>query len=67
MEDIKYAEKEYKVTIAAWCTDAADDAKKMCKDLVKQMPWIISLHCSTHQVNLVIWYNITKRTCECML
>ncbi|KIM58793.1 hypothetical protein SCLCIDRAFT_39747, partial [Scleroderma citrinum Foug A] len=29
MEDIKYAEKEYEVTIAAWCTDAAGDAKKM--------------------------------------
>ncbi|KIM50360.1 hypothetical protein SCLCIDRAFT_34376 [Scleroderma citrinum Foug A] len=54
MEDIKYAEKEYEVTIAAWCTDAVGDAKKMRKDLVKQMPWIISLNCSAHQVNLVV-------------
>jgi len=54
MADIKYAEKEYEVTIAAWCTDAAGDAKKMRKDLVKQMPWIISLDCAAHQVNLVV-------------
>jgi len=54
MEDIKYAEKEYEVTIAAWCTNAAGDAKKMRKDLVKKMPWIISLDCTAHQVNLVV-------------
>lgn len=29
IEDIKYAEQEYDVTIVAWCTDAAGDAKKM--------------------------------------
>ena len=54
IEDIKYAEQEYHVTIIAWCTDAAGDAKKMRKDLIKQMPWLISLDCSAHQVNLVV-------------
>ena len=53
IEDIKYAEREYGVTVIAWCTDAAGDAKKMRKDLIKQMPWLISLDCAAHQVNLV--------------
>ena len=54
MGDIKYAEQEYQVTIIAWCTDAAGNAKKMRKDLIKQMPWLISLDCSAHQINLVV-------------
>ena len=54
IEDIEYVEREYRVTVIAWCTDAADDAKKMRNDLVKQMPWLISLDCAAHQVNLVV-------------
>ncbi|KIM69305.1 hypothetical protein SCLCIDRAFT_78472, partial [Scleroderma citrinum Foug A] len=52
--DFEYAEQEYQVMIIAWCTDAAGDAKKMWKDLIKQMPWLISLDCSAHQINLVV-------------
>ncbi|KAH7913714.1 ribonuclease H-like domain-containing protein [Hygrophoropsis aurantiaca] len=52
--DIEYAESHFGVSIIAWCTDAGSDALKMRKELTKAMPWIITIDCWAHQLNLVV-------------
>ncbi|KIM35265.1 hypothetical protein M413DRAFT_79560, partial [Hebeloma cylindrosporum] len=54
LQDIELMEKEYGVEVIAWCTDDGPDGKKMRRLLQAQFPWLITLLCWAHQINLVV-------------
>lgn len=54
IEDIKWSEEMYGLTIIAACSDDSGDARKMRRLLLVQMPWLITILCWAHQINLVV-------------
>ncbi|KAH9941965.1 hypothetical protein B0H21DRAFT_670029, partial [Amylocystis lapponica] len=50
--DIQYMSTEYGVKTIGWCTDDGPDGKKMRRLLGLTMPWLITLACWSHQINL---------------
>ena len=47
-------ERLYGVQVIAWCTDDGPDGKKMRRLLQAQFPWLITLLCWAHQINLIV-------------
>jgi hypothetical protein len=54
VEDIKWSEMTYGLTVIAACSDDGGDARKMRRLLLVQMPWLIIILCWAHQINLVV-------------
>ncbi|KAF5368688.1 hypothetical protein D9615_010307 [Tricholomella constricta] len=54
LQEIKYATEILKIIVVAWCTDASAESAKMRRLLKARMPWIITLDCWCHQINLVV-------------
>jgi hypothetical protein len=54
LEDIKWSEETYGLSIIAACTDDGGDARKMRRLLLVLMPWLIVILCWAHQINLII-------------
>ncbi|KAG5640226.1 hypothetical protein DXG03_009768, partial [Asterophora parasitica] len=54
LDEIKYVTEVLQVIIVAWCTDASSKSLKMQWLLWVQMPWIITLDCWCHQINLIV-------------
>ncbi|KAF8834999.1 hypothetical protein BDN67DRAFT_913792 [Paxillus ammoniavirescens] len=54
LADIQTMEEHFNVTVIAWCSDAAGDARKMWNNLIKARPWMISIDCWAHQGNLIV-------------
>ena len=54
IEDIKWSEETYGLSIIAACSDDGGDACKMWRLLLALMPWLIITLCWAHQIHLVI-------------
>lgn len=54
VEDIKWSELTYGLTVIAVCSDDGGDARKMRRLLLAQMPWLIVILCWAHQINLIV-------------
>ncbi|GLB45662.1 hypothetical protein LshimejAT787_2500540 [Lyophyllum shimeji] len=54
LAEIKYATESLKIIVVAWCTDAGGESAKMRRLLNVRMPWIITLDCWCHQINLIV-------------
>jgi hypothetical protein len=54
VEDIKWSEVTYGLTIIAACSDDGGDARKMRRLLHALMPWLIVILCWAHQINLIV-------------
>ena len=54
VEDIKWSEMTYGLTVIAACSDDGGDARKMRRLLLVLMPWLIIVLCWAHQINLVV-------------
>ncbi|KAF5374107.1 hypothetical protein D9615_008815 [Tricholomella constricta] len=54
LQEIKYATEILKIIVVTWCTDASGESAKMRRLLKARMPWIITLDCWCHQINLVV-------------
>ena len=54
IEDIKWSEETYGLSIIAACSDDGGDARKMRRVLLALMPWLIITLCWAHQINLVV-------------
>ena len=54
IEDIKWSEETYGLSIIAACSDDGGDARKMRRVLLALMPWLIITLCWAHQIHLVI-------------
>ncbi|KAH9023323.1 ribonuclease H-like domain-containing protein [Lactarius pseudohatsudake] len=54
VEDIKWSEETYGITIIAACSDDGGDARKMRRLLLVLMPWLIITLCWAHQINLIV-------------
>jgi hypothetical protein len=54
IEDIKWSEKTYGLTVIAACSDDGGDARKLRHLLLAQMPWLIIVLCWAHQINLIV-------------
>lgn len=54
VEDIKWSEETYGVTVIAACSDDGGDARKMRRLLLTLMPWLIIILCWAHQINLIV-------------
>ncbi|KAH9055820.1 hypothetical protein EDB83DRAFT_2209343, partial [Lactarius deliciosus] len=52
VEDIKWSEEMYGLTIIGVCSDDGGDARKMWRLLLVLMPWLIIVLCWVHQINL---------------
>ncbi|KAI0060343.1 hypothetical protein BV25DRAFT_948780 [Artomyces pyxidatus] len=53
-DDIVYAKDHFGVETIGWCTDDGPDGKKARRLLKELMPYIITLVCWAHQINLVV-------------
>lgn len=51
LKEIEHARDRLGIIITARCTDAGGDCAKMRRELVKALPWIVSLDCWCHQVS----------------
>ncbi|KAM6491660.1 hypothetical protein JOM56_012904, partial [Amanita muscaria] len=49
VEDIKWSEETYGLTVIAACSDDGGDARKMRRLLLALMPWLIIILCWAHQ------------------
>jgi hypothetical protein len=54
LEDIKWSEAMYGLTVIAACSDDGGDAHKMRWLLLALMPWLIVILCWAHQINLIV-------------
>ena len=54
IEDIKWSELTYGLTVIAACSDDGGDARKMRRLLLALMPWLIVTLCWAHQINLIV-------------
>jgi hypothetical protein len=54
IEDIKWSEETYGLTIIAACSDDGGDARKMQHLLLVHMLWLIIILCWAHQINLIV-------------
>jgi len=54
VEDIKWIEKKYGVSVIAACSDDGGDPRKMRRLLLALMPWLIIILCWAHQINLIV-------------
>jgi hypothetical protein len=54
VEDIKWSELTYGLTVIAACSDDGGDARKMRRLLLVLMPWLIVILCWAHQINLIV-------------
>ncbi|KAI0362751.1 hypothetical protein OH77DRAFT_1379925, partial [Trametes cingulata] len=52
--EITYCMEYLSTIIVAYCTDCAGDAKAMRDLLREKFPWIITLDCWAHQINLLV-------------
>ncbi|KAF8269571.1 ribonuclease H-like domain-containing protein [Lactarius quietus] len=61
IEDIKWSEETYRLTIIAACSDDGGDARKMRCLLLVRMPWLIIILCWAHQINLIVGDYLTLK------
>ena len=54
VEDIKWSEQTYGLSVIAVCSDDGGDACKMQWLLLMLMPWLIIILCWAHQINLIV-------------
>ena len=54
VEDIKWSELTYGLTVIAACSDDGGDACKMWQLLLVLMPWLIVILCWAHRINLIV-------------
>jgi hypothetical protein len=54
IEDIKWSELTYGLTVISACSDDGGDACKMRQLLLVLMPWLIVILCWAHQINLIV-------------
>ncbi|KAF8800436.1 hypothetical protein BYT27DRAFT_7216943 [Phlegmacium glaucopus] len=54
VEDIKWSEETYCLSVIAACSDDGGDARKMRRLLLVLMPWLIIILCWAHQINLIV-------------
>lgn len=54
VEDIKWIEEKYGVSVIAACSDDGGDPRKMRRLLLALMPWLIIILCWAHQINLIV-------------
>ncbi|KAF8270666.1 ribonuclease H-like domain-containing protein [Lactarius quietus] len=54
IEDIKWSEETYGLTVIAACSDDGGDARKMRRLLLVRMPWLVIILCWAHQINLIV-------------
>jgi hypothetical protein len=54
VEDIKWSEETYGLTVIAACSDDGGDARRMRRLLLTLMPWLIVVLCWAHQINLIV-------------
>ncbi|PCH43941.1 hypothetical protein WOLCODRAFT_39688, partial [Wolfiporia cocos MD-104 SS10] len=54
ISEIKYCTEVLHTVIVAWCTDASGESRKMRRLLQQKFPWIITVDCWAHQINLVV-------------
>ncbi|KAF8808342.1 hypothetical protein BYT27DRAFT_7255616 [Phlegmacium glaucopus] len=54
VEDIKWSEETYGLSVIAACSDDGGDARKMRRLLLVLMPWLIIILCWAHQINLIV-------------
>src|SRR6266571_4154458 len=61
IEDIKWSEETYGLTIIGVCSDDGGDAHKMQWLLLVSMPWLIIILCWVHQINLIVGDYLTLK------
>jgi hypothetical protein len=54
LEDIKWIEETYGLSVIAACSDDGGDARKMRRLLLIILPWLIIILCWAHQINLIV-------------
>ncbi|KAJ3519444.1 hypothetical protein NMY22_g13201 [Coprinellus aureogranulatus] len=54
VKEITYILTTLKVVLVAWCTDASGESKKMRRVLRMKYPWLVTIDCWAHQINLVL-------------
>ncbi|PCH39629.1 hypothetical protein WOLCODRAFT_85990, partial [Wolfiporia cocos MD-104 SS10] len=54
ISEIKYCMEVLHTVIVTWCTDASGESRKMRRLLQQKFPWIITVDCWAHQINLVV-------------
>ncbi|CDO68373.1 hypothetical protein BN946_scf184815.g20 [Trametes cinnabarina] len=54
VEEVQYCIEHLSVTLVAYCTDAAGDTKAMRDRLCQRFPWLITIDCWAHQINLLV-------------
>ncbi|KAI0771477.1 ribonuclease H-like domain-containing protein [Trametes elegans] len=52
--EIKYCMEYLSTVVVGYCTDAGGDTKAMRELLRQQFPWIITVDCWAHQMNLLV-------------
>ncbi|EPQ49944.1 hypothetical protein GLOTRDRAFT_23281, partial [Gloeophyllum trabeum ATCC 11539] len=52
--EIAYCSEVLGVDIVAWCTDCGGEALKMRRLLRERFPWIVTVECWAHQINLIV-------------
>ncbi|KAH9931247.1 ribonuclease H-like domain-containing protein, partial [Fomitopsis serialis] len=54
VNEIKYCRDVLETVVVAWCTDSSGESLKMCRLLRERFPWIVTVVCWAHQLNLVV-------------
>jgi len=54
VEDIKWSEETYGLSVIAVCSDDGGDVHKMWQLLLTLMPWLIIILCWAYQINLIV-------------
>ncbi|KZT18808.1 hypothetical protein NEOLEDRAFT_1023365, partial [Neolentinus lepideus HHB14362 ss-1] len=54
LTEILYCTNVLGVQVIAWCTDCSGEALKMCRPLHEWFPWIVTVECWAHQIDLVV-------------
>ena len=61
IEDIKWSEETYGLTVIGVCSDDGGDAHKMRRLLLVSMPWLIIILWWAHQINLIVGDYLTLK------
>ncbi|KAI8971257.1 ribonuclease H-like domain-containing protein, partial [Trametes punicea] len=54
VNEVQYCIEHLSITLVAYCTDAAGDMKAMRDRLHQRFPWLITIDCWAHQMNLLV-------------
>ncbi|KAL0565176.1 hypothetical protein V5O48_016853 [Marasmius crinis-equi] len=60
LTDMKTMTMVWKAVVVAWCCDSGGDSRGLCPLLLKDMPWLITIPCWAHQINLTVKDYLTK-------